>query len=188
MSVPDTTVLAPWANFYVIIGSSAAAMTGLMFIVITLIAQLEVARSAPDGLATYSTPTVVHLCASLLGAVILSAPWLELTHVAALLGLVGVIGVAYVLFLMNRMRRRTTYRPVLEDWIWYASLPLTSYATIAGAASMLPTTPAKALFPIGGALVLLIFIGIHNSWDIVTVIALKRLAGEDKPGADQAAG
>ena len=29
--------LAPWQNFYVIIGSAAAALTGLMFVVITLI-------------------------------------------------------------------------------------------------------------------------------------------------------
>ena len=32
------SILTPWSNFYVIAGSSAGALTGLMFVVITLIA------------------------------------------------------------------------------------------------------------------------------------------------------
>jgi len=32
------SILAHWESFYVIVGSSAAALTGLMFVVITLIA------------------------------------------------------------------------------------------------------------------------------------------------------
>mgnify|MGYP001252826337 CR=1 FL=1 len=31
-------VITAWSNFYVITGSSAAALTGLMFVVITLVA------------------------------------------------------------------------------------------------------------------------------------------------------
>ncbi|MBV9232567.1 MAG: hypothetical protein JO030_00880, partial [Candidatus Eremiobacteraeota bacterium] len=34
-------LLAHWANFYVMIGSSAAALTGLMFVVITLVTNME---------------------------------------------------------------------------------------------------------------------------------------------------
>ena len=38
--------LTTWQNFYVIIGSAAAALTGLMFVVITLIAGTRVRRSS----------------------------------------------------------------------------------------------------------------------------------------------
>src|SRR5258708_35877677 len=65
--------LTTWGNFYVIIGSSAAALTGLMFVVITLIAGARVQRSS-GSLAAFGTPTVVHFCAALLVAAILSAP------------------------------------------------------------------------------------------------------------------
>src|SRR2546428_14082642 len=42
--------LATWQNFYVIIGSAAATLTGLMFVVITLIAGRRVRVScARDG-------------------------------------------------------------------------------------------------------------------------------------------
>jgi hypothetical protein len=39
------TPLAGWENFYVIVGSSAGALIGLQFVVITLIADLPVART-----------------------------------------------------------------------------------------------------------------------------------------------
>ena len=42
-----------WENFYVIVGSSAAALTGLMFVVITLTAEMRTGQedggSAMDG-------------------------------------------------------------------------------------------------------------------------------------------
>ncbi|HLK32996.1 MAG TPA: hypothetical protein VKT29_07890 [Terriglobales bacterium] len=37
--------LTDWANFYVIVGSSAGALTGLQFVVIALIAQRQAAGS-----------------------------------------------------------------------------------------------------------------------------------------------
>ena len=44
--------LAAWQNFYVIIGTSAASLTGLMFVVITLIAGARV-RGSSGGLAAF---------------------------------------------------------------------------------------------------------------------------------------
>ena len=53
--------LATWQNFYVIVGTAAATLTGLMFVVITLIVQLRVQVSSPrSGIAVFSTPNVVH--------------------------------------------------------------------------------------------------------------------------------
>ncbi len=56
-----------WSNFYIITGSSAAALTGLMFVVISLATGSRFVRQAGDsnaGFATFSTPTVVHFCAA----------------------------------------------------------------------------------------------------------------------------
>jgi hypothetical protein len=58
-------ILTTWQNFYVIIGSSAGALTGLMFVVITLIAGSRV-RRASEPIAAFGTPNVVHFCAALL--------------------------------------------------------------------------------------------------------------------------
>ena len=57
--------LADWANFYVIVGSSAGALTGLQFVVIALITEAEAARSMLE-IRAFGTPTIVHFCVVLL--------------------------------------------------------------------------------------------------------------------------
>src|SRR3989449_10732821 len=66
-----------WENFYVIIGSSAAALTGLQFVVVVLGAE---ARSLGTEVGAFGTPTVVHFCAVLLMSAILSVPWRAVAH------------------------------------------------------------------------------------------------------------
>lgn len=169
MTVAAASPLLDWENFYVIVGSSAAALTGLMFVVITLIAGTRQQRSS-EAIGAYSTPTVVHFCVALLVAAIVSAPWPALGNAGILLGLTGIGGVAYVAIVLRRVRRQTAYRPVLEDWLWHTIFPLLAYAAIVIAALVLVDNPSPALFIIGGSTILLVFIGIHNAWDTVTYL------------------
>ena len=171
--------LATWESFYVIIGSAAATLTGLMFVVITLIAGVRQRRSS-GTLAAFGTPTVVHFCVALLVAAILSAPWQALWNAGLLLGLCGLGGVAYVVIVVRRTRRQTDYQPVLEDWLWHAVFPLVSYTVLVVAALLLPGNPVPALFGIGAVTVMLLFIGIHNAWDTVTYIAVEYSQPENK--------
>jgi hypothetical protein len=84
--------LTIWQGFYVIVGSAAATLTGLMFVVITLIARTQT-RSSSGSIAAFGTPTVVHFCAALFVAALLTAPWPALWNVGLLLGLSGLWGV-----------------------------------------------------------------------------------------------
>src|ERR1043166_6713339 len=116
--------LTEWESFYVIVGSCAAALTGLMCVVITLTADLEAQRTSGGALAAFGTPTVVHFCAALIVSATLSAPWHSLTTVAAALAVCGAWGVTYTLIVVRRARRQNTYQPVFEDWVWHTVLPL----------------------------------------------------------------
>jgi len=171
--------LTTWQNFYVIIGSAAAALTGLMFVVITLIAGVRQRRSS-ESVGAFGTPTVVHFCLALLVAAILSAPWQALWNAGLLLGLCGLGGVTYVVIVVWRVRRQTDYQPVLEDWLWHTVLPLVSYTALLVAAIVLPGNPAPALFVTGAVTVLLLFTGIHNAWDNVIYIAVDLSRPENK--------
>ena len=173
------SLLTTWQNFYVIIGSSAAALTGLMFVVITLIAGTREPRSS-EAIAAFGTPNVVHFCAALLVAAILSAPWQVLWNASLLLGLCGLGGITYVVIVVRRARHQTDYQPVLEDWLWHTALPLVSYTALVVAAMVLPSNPVPVLFVIGAATVLLLFIGIHNAWDTVTYVVIERSQLESK--------
>jgi hypothetical protein len=185
-------VLAPWAAFYAMAGSSAAALTGLMFVVISLISGSQRLRSSRDGISTFSTPTVIHFCVALLISAILAAPWHALVEPAVLLGLVGLCGMAYIVRVSIIAAQLDTYKSDAEDWCWYTILPLVAYLLVLGGASWLLAWPGRGLYAIGAAVILLIFIGIHNAWDVVTYITVKdaqdatereRNAAQDAPSA-----
>ena len=162
------TALSGWVNFYVIVGSSAGALIGLQFVVMTLIASKPVARGEAQAGEAFSTPSVVHFAVVLLLAAVGCAPWGAVGVVAVLWGLVGLGGVVYAIVVARRMRAQTAYHPVFEDWLFHVLLPLAAYATLVGAAVAAHSHVRSALFVVGDAALLLLFVGIHNAWDTVT--------------------
>ena len=163
------TLLAGWQNFYVIVGSSAGALIGLQFVVLTLIAQRPVSgTNVAEAGAAFSTPTVVHFGTALLLAGILCAPWSGITAAAIAWGAVGLCGLVYAALVTRRMFAQSVYRPVFEDWLFHVLLPLAAYATLAVTAYATNSHPHEALFAVGASALLLLFIGIHNAWDAVT--------------------
>jgi hypothetical protein len=162
------TVIEGWENFYVIVGSSAGALIGLQFVVITLIAARPITRGTAQAGGAFATPSVVHFGVVLLLSAMVSAPWDVITIVAVLWGFVGLCGVVYVIVVARRMRMQSAYRPVFEDWLFHVLLPLAAYALLAVSAFAAPYDARPALFLVGAAALVLLLIGIHNAWDAVT--------------------
>ena len=86
--------LTEWNSFYVIVGSSAGALIGLQFVVLTLIAERPRSGTAEAG-AAFATPSVVHFGVVLLLSAVVSAPWHAIGAVAIFWGLVGLGGIVY---------------------------------------------------------------------------------------------
>ena len=173
------TVLEGWENFYVIVGSSAGALIGLQFVVITLIATKPIARVDALAGGAFATPSVVHFGVVLLLSAIASAPWKEIIIVSFLWGLVGVCGVVYVVVVARRMRVQSAYQPVFEDWLFHVLLPFAAYAVLALSAYAAHSYARPALFLVGATALLLLFIGIHNAWDAVTYHVFVRSKQEE---------
>jgi hypothetical protein len=167
--------LGDWRSFYGIIGSSAAALTGLTFVVIAL-----AARSRPivlSGLRIYLTPTVIHFGSALGIGALLSMPGHTPVSVAACAGSGGLLGVAYSFATTFRMfRDRGSYIPVAADWIWNAVLPCFAYLALLDSAAIIISHPAQALYLIGGTSLLLLFVGIHNIWDMAVWLTTERVS------------
>jgi F0F1-type ATP synthase assembly protein I len=170
------TLLKEWESFYVIVGSSAGALTGLQFVVIALIAETR-AASSMTTLRAFGTPTVVHFCAALLISAIASAPFHSLHSAAIGVGILGLLGVVYAIRVLRHARRQTGYRPDLADWIWYVVAPKVTYLLLAITATQLDAHPRPWLFVLAGIALALLILGIHNAWDTVTWIAVHR--GDD---------
>jgi hypothetical protein len=169
--------LASWQNFYVIVGSSAGALTGLQFVVITLIAEARITSSMREVRA-FGSPTTVQFCVALLISAIASCPWNRLEHAAIALAASGVGGVIYSFSAIQHARKQTGYQPDWEDWMWFGWLPVVVYAALAAVAFLLCANAAAGLFSLAGVTLALLFLGIHNSWDTVTYIAILHPAEE----------
>ena len=181
MSQAVLAPLAAWQNFYVIIGTAAATLTGLLFVVITLISGVLRRMSSPwSGIRVFTTPNVIHFGAALLVAALLSVPWPLLWPAGLLLGLVGLWGVICVFIVLWEVRHHLAdYKLVLSDWLWYTLLPLIAYIALIVAGIVLPISTALALFVIAAATLLLVVMGIRNAWDIVTYMIIERAPGEN---------
>lgn len=169
-----------WENFYVIIGSSAGALIGLQFVAMTLAADSPIVRDVEGGSSAFATPTIVHFSGVLAVSAILCAPWDGIRTPSIIWGLVGTAGAVYILRVAFRMRSQTAYRPVFEDWLFHALLPLAAYIALAVSAFLARSSFRESLFGVGAAVLMLLFIGIHNTWDSVTYHVFLKAKGNQR--------
>jgi hypothetical protein len=134
------------------------------------------------GVRAFGSPTVVHFCVALLISALASWPWNTIFGLAVALGCCGIGGLLYISTAIRHARKHASYKPDWEDWMWYGWLPVLAYASLALAGYLLVRDPASGLFQIASVSLALLFIGIHNSWDSVTYIAMNR---RGKPGGDK---
>jgi hypothetical protein len=170
--------LAKWDSFYGILGSAAATLIGLQFIVLTLIAARPSLRIAEAG-AAFGTPTIVHFSSTLLLAAILRAPWQTISASAIGWGLTGFGGLAYSIIVWRRLSKVTVYKPQFEDWLFHLILPLAAYTTLAVTAFAAPFRTVEALFGAGGSALVLLFAGIHNAWDSIAYHVFVKIPGSE---------
>jgi hypothetical protein len=176
-------VLFPaWETFYIVLGSAAGALTGLMFVVVALIA--DATFGTEDALHAYATPTVVHFSGVLVLSMLLVVPWQAVLQLAVALAVFGGAGTIYMFIVLRRTLRQKSYEPVLEDWLFYTVLPIASYVTVLVAASLLRQRTTAGLFLTAAGGSLLLCVGIHNAWDNVIYIAIGRREAERDAGED----
>jgi hypothetical protein len=83
-------------------------------------------------------------------------------------------GLTYVVIVVRRLRSQTEYNAVFEDWLFHVLLPFAAYVALIVSALIASSHLGEALFAIGAAALLLLFIGIHNAWDAVTYYLFTR--------------
>lgn len=174
----DASPLAGWDNFYVIIGSTAGGLTGLTFVVIALIR--DAGKVSPAGLGAFVTPTIVHFSGVLGMAAFLSMPHQRLASLSAGFAITGVAGLLYTVFIVRGMRAQLpSYLPVWEDWIFNAIVPGLIYAGLVVVAVLIGRWPEQSLFAVAAMLLVALFVGIHNAWDIAVWMTTRQTRSKD---------
>jgi hypothetical protein len=162
-----------WDTFYVIVGSAGAALIGIQFVVVTLIAGMQ-RRPNETSFEAFANPTVLHFTSALIISALVESPWPSEVLLRVVLAVAGGLGVIYEAIGMSRIRRQTAYEPVWQDWVWYAVVPTAAYLMLIVAAAFLRADPQSARFAIGATTLTLLLIGVHNSWDTVMHLVITR--------------
>jgi hypothetical protein len=174
----DASLLAGWENFYVITGSAAGGLTGLTFVVIALVSDAQ--RVRPAGLNTFVTPTIAHFCIVLALAAYLSMPSQQVWTLSAGFGSAGAAGLGICARIALGLRHMPAdYVPVWEDWLWNLVLPTLAYGSLLLAADLIWHHRVGSLYVVAAVSLLLLFIGIHNAWDIAVWMAISKDPSKD---------
>ena len=178
----EAATLTPsnWESFYVILGSSSAALIGLQFVVITLVAERRAHQAEHYTLSAFATPTVVHFAGALLVSAAMTTPWPSPQAVGIALIVCGIAGVSYGVRVILRALRQKSYKPVWEDWLWHVVLPDIAYVSLAVGGRLVYERATVGPFLVASAALALLFIGIHNAWDTVTYIVTSAADDDEK--------
>jgi len=154
-----------WENYFVLTGTGAVTLIGLLFVVITLGAE----RAPRDGqrlLRTYLTPTLIHFGVVFLIALLALSP--EGDRLILPFGLIGIAGAVYSLSILLKLARSH------ETWdalLFHAGIPIVCYLGVIAAAWLGVTSTRQAYSALRLVSALLLLAGMRNAWAAATEVA-----------------
>jgi hypothetical protein len=161
-----------WADFFLLAGSAAAVLIGLIFVVMTLM-QDRPRSSVLAGSRLYMGPVVLHMSLVLVlsGAALVPriAPD-EFATAAAVVALAGAVRGIIVTVGIRRLAFSDD-PPHWSDMWFYGAIPAALYFVLAVAALGVAGGQVWARDAVAAVVVGLLLVGIRNEWDLVTWLA-----------------
>jgi hypothetical protein len=164
--------LREWHDFYMLGGTAAATLIGLMFVATSIGATFFEEKYAA-GMRLFLTPTVVHFGSVVILSLVVTVPSQTWASLGMLLLAGGLIGLGYSSWVAIDMRRRHFDQVDAIDRIWYALTPMAGYLVMIMAAAGLLAHRYGALEILAAALGMMLLLGIRNAWDMTIWIVLK---------------
>jgi hypothetical protein len=169
-----------WHEYFFMIGSSAAALIGLMFIVVTLTAGRD-RDEADRGKHLYTSPIVWHLAVVLALSGMALAPTVSPTLFGIASGGLGLLGIAIGTRSAVGITRFRSSPESGFDMFWYGIAPAIAYVGLAAAAFAVLRGCPWGPTAVAADLMALLLVSIHAEWDLVTFLAPGAgPSGEDK--------
>ena len=147
-----------WDNYFVLTGTGAVTLIGLLLVVITLGAE-RAPRGGARLLRTYLTPTLFHFGVVFLIALLALSP--EGDSLILPFGLIGIAGVVYSLNIMLKLARS---RETWDALLFHAGIPIVCYLGLIMAAWLGLTSTRQAYSVLRAVSALLLLAGMRNAW------------------------
>lgn len=178
-------LLHEWHDFYVLLGTASATLVGLMFVAASIGATVfnEDHRGA---LEAFITPTVVHFAAVLFACLLITMPTHAWETISSLLAVGGLAGVVYGGRVLVQLIIRHRFNVEVIDRLFYALIPMASYLLALAAAVLGFLHIAASAYVMAAALLVLLFAGLRNAWDMMLWIMIKVPGGTPPPASPTA--
>jgi hypothetical protein len=163
-----------WHDYYLLIGTAAATLVGLMFVAVSIMSGYMTEDLRP-GFSVFFSPTIVHFAVILAICVLVLAPPLRYQTLAIVLLAIGVLAALYAATILYKtIAPRHMGREVgIDDKLFYGVFPLGCYVILIVASLLLMRHNPAYHTLLAAAPLLLILVCIRNAWDM-TVWAVMR--------------
>jgi hypothetical protein len=170
---PAAQALAPWHDFYQLLGEASATLIGLLFVAAS-IGSGVFRPDRPAPLRIFLSASVVHFSSVLAACLTVLAPIGSWTVLGIVVAALGLFGLAYAAMAWrDTIHDGIHAKMAVDDRLWYAIFPLVGYLIKIGSGIMLALRLQLASTTLALSIALLLMIGVHNAWDI-TVWSMTR--------------
>ena len=170
--------LHDWHEFYLMLGSSAAALVALLFVAISIGVGFFTHRNQA-GTRTFTSPVIVHLSGILFISALALAPVHGAVTLVALLA-TGVVGIGIAISTTIHVFDFVGDSLVEEiDKYAYGFLPLVAYCGITAAGVLLALNWEWAPELLAGSVLAQLLVNIRNAWDLMLSV-VRRQSGREK--------
>lgn len=168
-------LLEHWQEFYLLIGTAAAALVALLFVAASV--GIGLLNTEPGGpTRTYVSPVAFHFTSALFVAAVALVPSHTVLTFAALVGLNAVAGAIYSAFVLRRLF--TDHIADMADRVCYGILPLVAYVAGLWAAWLIFYRSVHAADFLAATVVVLLIVNIRNAWDLMMSLSRRRAREE----------
>jgi hypothetical protein len=165
--------LQPWQDFFMLLGTAAATLTGLMFVALTFGSTL-LTRDTTQLARAFLDPIYRHFGQVLLTACVVMMPVLAPTFLAALLILVGVLRLINLrgVFRQYREAQRIHRDVEASDWTLQIAIPVVCHLGLVATGVAFAMHARGAIVSLAVVTLVVLGIGIQGAWDLVEWMAL----------------
>src|ERR1700685_3888610 len=163
-------MIAPWHEFYALLGTAAAALVALLFVAVSI--GTSVLTPDPESrrnTSTYLSPVVFHYANLLFLSLIALIPTESWESFTLAIGVPGASSAIYSIVIAVRVHRSS--KSDLADRLCYGAIPALCYATGPITAFFLFEEKPVGLNLLAGGALLLLVINIRNAWDLMISLA-----------------
>ena len=163
-------MLAPWHEFYALLGTAAATLIALLFVAVSIATSVLTAEpESRVNTSTYMSPVVFHYANLLFLSLIALIPTETWESFALVIAAAGTGSVIYSIVIALRVHRNSMSD--LADRLCYGAIPALCYASGPVVALLLLEDKPAGLDLLAGAALLLLVINIRNAWDLMLSLA-----------------